>query len=49
MVRSQDYPEREFTLNFTETLIVPASLGKYSVLNLGRKLCKVAKAMPNKD
>ena len=49
MVRSRDYPEREFTLNFTETLVVPASLGKYSVLNLGSEPCKVTKALPNKD
>jgi len=49
MVRSRDYPEKEFALNFIETLVVPASLGKYSVLNLGSEPCKVTKALPNKD
>ena len=46
MVKSNDRPERSFKLNFTETLIVPAALGKYSVSNVGSVPCKVTKALP---
>lgn len=45
IVKSQEYPERQYQLNFTETVIVPACLGRYSVINLGKKFCKLTKAL----
>lgn len=45
IVQSQEHPERRYKLNFSETLIVPACLGKYSILNQGSKPCKVVKAL----
>lgn len=33
-----------FIFNYSETIIVPACLGKYRVENLGEKPCKIAKA-----
>jgi len=40
-------PERQFTLNFTETVIVPAGLGAYTITNLGKGACKVLKTFVN--
>lgn len=45
VVQSQEYPERRFKLSFSETVIVPACFGKYSILNLGRNPCKVVKVL----
>lgn len=45
IIQSQVSPERKFNLNFSETVIVPASLGKYSILNRGDKPCKVLKTL----
>jgi len=45
LVQSKEHPERKYGLNFSETVIVPACLGKYSILNLGRDLCKVIKVL----
>jgi len=45
-IQSPEHPERSCTLSFTETLIVPACLGGYSMLNLGSEPCKVTKALP---
>jgi len=45
LVRSQKYPERQFKLNYTETVIVPACMGGYSIVNLGKSFCKLTKAL----
>jgi len=45
IVQSQEHSERKFAIKFTETLIVPACLGKYTIKNLGSKPCKVTKAL----
>lgn len=45
IVQSKEHPERKFKLNFTETVIVPACFGKYSILNLGHSACKVVKVL----
>jgi hypothetical protein len=46
-IQSLLLPERQFTLNFTETVIVPAGLGKYTITNLGKGTCKVLKTFVN--
>jgi len=45
IVQSHENPQRKFTMKFTETLIVPACLGRYTMLNLGSKSCKATKAL----
>ncbi len=45
IVQSKEHPERKFGLNFSETVIVPACFGKYSILNLGHSACKVIKVL----
>jgi len=45
IVKSQEHPERQFKLNFSETIIVPACFGKYSIINLGNKFSKLVKAL----
>ncbi len=45
IIQSLENPERQCHLNFPDTLIVPACLGKYSIINLGKKPCKVVKAL----
>jgi len=45
IVQSQEHSERKFTIKFTETLVVPACLGKYTIKNLGSEPCKVTKAL----
>jgi mannose-6-phosphate isomerase class I len=45
IIQSQVFPERRFILNFSETVIVPASLGKYSIVNRSDKPCKVLKTL----
>jgi mannose-6-phosphate isomerase class I len=42
-VQSKEDPSRKYALNFSETVIVPACLGEYSVTNLGPDPCKVIK------
>lgn len=44
LVRSREHSERQYKLNYTETVIVPASIGSYSLTNLGESLCKLTKA-----
>ncbi|MDY6967523.1 MAG: class I mannose-6-phosphate isomerase, partial [Spirochaetota bacterium] len=46
-IQSQLYPDRQFILNFTETVIVPACFGKYKIINQGNEPCKVLKTMVN--
>jgi len=43
LVCSAKYPERQYTIKFTEGLIVPACVGKYVVINKGKNPCKVTK------
>jgi mannose-6-phosphate isomerase class I len=45
VIQSRAFPERRFHLNFSETVIVPASLGGYSLINRGGKPCKVLKTL----
>ena len=45
IVQSKERPERKYGLDFSETVIVPACFGKYSILNLGHDLCKVIKVL----
>jgi len=45
IVQSKKHPERRFKLDFSETVIVPACFGKYSLLNLGHYMCKVIKVL----
>lgn len=45
IVKSQEYPERQYELHYTETVIIPACLGRYSVINLGKSFCKLTKAL----
>ncbi len=44
MVRSLEHPERSYEIAYSESVIVPASVGAYEVVNRGRGACKVTKA-----
>lgn len=43
-VASQTTPEKNYEMSYSETIIVPASLGEYRLVNLGTVPCKIAKA-----
>ncbi len=45
VVQSKEHPERRYELNFSETVIVPACVGEYSILNLGQNPCKILKVL----
>ena len=45
IVQSKKHSERKYELNYTETVIVPASIGSYSVINSGESPCKLTKAL----
>jgi len=45
IVRSNEHPEKQFQVHYTESVIIPASLGSYSVINQGRSFCKLTKAL----
>jgi len=45
VIRAREHPERQYKLNYTETVIVPACLGRYSVINLGKSFCRLTKAL----
>ena len=45
LVQSQGNPGKQCKLDFPDTLIVPACMGKYTIVNLGSKPCKVVKAL----
>lgn len=45
IIRSMDNPEIQCRLEFPDTLIIPACLGKYTIYNLNKKTCKIVKAM----
>ena len=44
LVRSNKYPERKHVINCTETLVIPACLGSYTVINKGKSFCKITKS-----
>ena len=45
LVQSQEFPERQYQIHYTETVIVPACLGRYSVINTGNSFCKLTKSL----
>ncbi|HNX34634.1 MAG TPA: class I mannose-6-phosphate isomerase [Kiritimatiellia bacterium] len=45
LVTALDHPERCFRMRPCDMVVVPASLGKYSVINLGCDPCKVTKTL----
>jgi mannose-6-phosphate isomerase class I len=47
IIQSQVFPERKFLLNFSQTALVPACLGKYLIINQGHKPCNVLKTLVN--
>ncbi|NOZ62387.1 MAG: hypothetical protein GXO74_11985, partial [Calditrichaeota bacterium] len=38
-----------FDFNYSETIIVPACLGRYEIVNLGKSQCMIAKARLRKN
>ena len=44
-IRSQSDPEKKAELQFPDTIIVPAFMGEYTIINHGKKPCKIIKAM----
>ena len=44
-IRSEAEPAREATLQFPDTIVVPASMGRYTIVNRGSRPCKIVKAM----
>ena len=44
IVKSDKSPERKYILNYTETVVIPACLGSYSIINLGKSFCKMTKS-----
>ncbi len=47
IIQSQVSPERKFHLHFSETVLLPACLGKYTIINQDDKPCKVLKTIVN--
>lgn len=45
LVQSQGNPGKHYKLDFPDTLIIPACMGRYTVTNLGSKPCKIVKAL----
>jgi mannose-6-phosphate isomerase class I len=43
-IRSRKHPRRRRAFGFSETVIVPACFGEYTIRNLGRGKCKVVKS-----
>jgi mannose-6-phosphate isomerase len=44
VVGSDKFPERKYVFNHTETVVIPACLGSYSIKNLGNSFCKITKS-----
>jgi len=44
LFQSKQRPENRFLLHFSETLIIPACMGKYRIINQGDGICRTAKA-----
>ena len=42
-IQSKENSKRKFKLNFSETVIVPACFGNYSIVNMGNTWCKILK------
>ncbi len=49
LIQPRASPERAFRLGFSETAIVPACVGRYSIRNLGTDPCKVLKTLVNRS
>ncbi len=49
LIQSQAFPDRNFRLDYSETAIVPACLGEYSIENQGNNPCKVLKTIAAKE
>lgn len=45
LVQSKENPDRQAKLDFPDTLIVPACMGRYTIISPGNKSCKVLKAL----
>ncbi len=45
IIKSRKNHNRQCKLSFTETIIIPACLGEYVVINRGKKPCKMTKAL----
>lgn len=45
LVQPQGNPGNQYKLDFPDTLIIPACMGRYNITNLGSKPCKVVKAL----
>jgi mannose-6-phosphate isomerase len=45
MIQSKKNANRKIMMHFSETVIVPACFGEYSILNLGSTQCKVIKVL----
>ncbi|HDP97629.1 MAG TPA: hypothetical protein ENN22_00390 [bacterium] len=43
-VVAADDPSKRYEFRYSETIIIPACLGKYKILNMGTTRCKIAKA-----
>jgi mannose-6-phosphate isomerase class I len=47
IIRPLAFPDRDFRLPFSETAIVPACTGKYTIVNQGNNISKVLKTLVN--
>jgi mannose-6-phosphate isomerase len=47
VIRPVAWPEKEFHLLFSETVVVPACTGRYTIMNPGKSPCKVIKTLVN--
>ena len=45
VVRSKNNPERSYTMNYLDIIVVPADIGEYEVVNLGNQPVVVYKVM----
>lgn len=45
IARSNKFPERKYVFNYTETVVIPACMGSYTIANLGKNYCKVTKSL----
>lgn len=43
LVRSKEHPERCFKMDFMDIVCVPADMGKYEIVNLGREPIRIHK------
>lgn len=45
IIQSKENPDKQCQLDFPDTLIIPACMGEYTIINPGQKPCKVVKAL----